>query len=64
MRAVDVECRAAGEAASEVSVCCTLTGVSHEGEAFVGHFLDEAAYTAFIDAWRNLLAAALVSPPR
>ena len=59
---VDVECKAAG-AGSEITVRYTLTGVTPEGEAYVGAFLADAHYDAFMREWQDSLHAALAKAP-
>jgi hypothetical protein len=57
---VDVECRDVGTV-SEVAVRYTLTGITHEGEAFVREFLAPNHYDAFIREWQRALTDALAS---
>lgn len=55
---VDVRCEAEG-GGTEVSVRYTLTGVSPQGEAFVGEFLAPAHYEQMIENWRQATASFL-----
>lgn len=61
---VDVACAAVDEAATDVSVRYTLTGLDEQGRRFVGAFLEEGAFTAMIAGWEravNQAAGALVT---
>lgn len=61
---VDVRCEPADAGRSRISVSYTLTALGSEGDAYVRAFLDDAAYTAYIDEWRQQLTAALAREPR
>lgn len=61
---VDVRCEPADGEGSRISVSYTLTALGAEGDACVRAFLDDAAYTAYIDEWRQQLTAALAREPR
>ncbi|HEV2442596.1 MAG TPA: SRPBCC family protein [Steroidobacteraceae bacterium] len=61
MGLVDVDCRAAPEGGTEVSVRYTLTGVSPEGKVFVNEFLDPGHYSRMIGEWRAATAKALAA---
>lgn len=63
MGLVDVECRAAPEGGTAVSVRYTLTGVSPQGEVFVTEFLDPGHYSRMIEEWRAATAKALAAGP-
>jgi hypothetical protein len=56
---VDVACTPVGDAATEVSVRYTLTGLDAAGDAFAREFLAAERYDAFLDAWRGWITQAL-----
>jgi len=56
---VDVQCSAASNGSTEVSVRYTLTGLNAQGEAFVRRFLDPEQYGRMIEEWRESISAAL-----
>jgi hypothetical protein len=59
MGLVDVQCSAAPEGGTEVSVRYTLTGVNAQGRAFVHEFLDPRQYSHMIEEWREATGKAL-----
>lgn len=56
---VDVRCEPTDGGHSRVSVTYTLTALGAAGDAHVHAFLDDAAYTAYIDEWQQQLTEAL-----
>jgi hypothetical protein len=58
---VDVQCSAASESSTEVSVRYTLTGLDAEGRAFVSEFLHPRQYRQMIEEWRAAIGKALAA---
>lgn len=58
---VDVNCRALGPDATEVSVRYTLTGLDAAGAAFVDDFLAPSRYGAMLEFWRSAITQALAA---
>lgn len=61
MGLVDVQCTAAPNGGTDVSVRYTLTGLNGHGQAFVKEFLEPRHYDRMIDEWRAAIGAALVA---
>ncbi len=61
MGLVDVQCTAAPQGGTEVSVRYTLTGLTPQGRAFVTEFLSPRQYGQMIEEWRTSLNAALAA---
>ncbi len=59
MGLVDVQCSAAPDGGTDVSVRYTLTGLDAQGQAFVAEFLQPEQYARMIEEWRELISAAL-----
>lgn len=64
MGLVDVECKAAANGGTDVSVRYTLTGLNDHGRAFVSGFLDSRHYDRMIEEWHAAISAALAAAPR
>ena len=59
MGLVDVQCSAASDEATDVTVRYTLTGLNVQGQAFVDEFLQPAHYSRMIEEWRAAITRAL-----
>ena len=59
MGLVDVQCSAAPDGGTDVSVRYTLTGLDAQAQAFVAEFLQPEQYARMIEEWRELISAAL-----
>ncbi|MFZ0499004.1 MAG: SRPBCC family protein [Steroidobacteraceae bacterium] len=59
MGLVDVQCGAAPEGGTQVSVRYTLTGLDAQGQAFVAEFLDPRHYSHMVEEWREAIGKAL-----
>lgn len=57
MGLVDVQCSAAPDGGTDVSVRYTLTGLDAQGQAFVAEFLQPEQYARMIEEWRELISA-------
>ena len=61
MGLVDVQCSAAADGGTEISVRYTLTGLNPQGQAFVAEFLDPGHYGRMMEEWRAALGKALAT---
>ena len=59
MGLVDVQCTAASDGGTEISVRYTLTRLNPQGQAFVNEFLDPTHYGRMIEEWRAATARTL-----